>query len=411
MNVDIIEEVEKKAFENALYKSKTDRKTGDIIVCKIYAVLKNQGFSDVLVVEDESFQKYNTDRLRFKELIYDGELKSEKYERRLSEAEKAFFDEYTSYGKYVFENRPEAKKMKDYKAVHPKYTNAYARLCRNIIGQNEMKRTLLRLGSVYKYAQERERFNIATDSIHKVLAFIGPPGTGKTTAAKYFGEMMLEQNIISGGRLISISGAQLKAGYIGQTTERVHKIFENNDIVIIDEAYSLVNYNAGEKTDSFSQEALAQLCIEVEEHSRDKLIIFAGYGGSKNDRYNKMKEFMDENPGIASRITFTVNFDTYGVDEMLSIFELLTIRNNYELEEGWRVIARPFFEERVHCENFGNGREARRLLETAMTFAAESFIDWSYKNSILENDDYERRKRLSILSCADIKKAVELLSL
>ncbi len=144
-----------------------------------------------------------------------------------------------------------------------------------------------------------------------MLAFIGPPGTAKTTSARYFAEMMTEQELLSGGSIAYVTGTQLKAKYVGQTSDRVHQIFETNDIIIIDEAYSLVNYNETERTDNFSQEALAQLCIEVEEHSDDKLIIFAGYGGDIHEKNNKNETFLDENPGISSRITFTVHFSPY----------------------------------------------------------------------------------------------------
>lgn len=167
---------------------------------------------------------------------------------------------------------------------------------------------------------------------------------------------------------------------LDRTAAKVHDIFMDNDIIIIDEAYSLVNYNETSRTDSFSQEALAQLCIEVEDHSYDKLIIFAGYGGDIDDKHNKMKKFLDENPGISSRITFTVNFSSYSEEEMLDIFKLLASNASYRLEDGWREILLPFFKERIKAPNFGNGREARRLLEHSMSIAAQSYIEWERKS-------------------------------
>lgn len=405
MTEEKIDEFEKKSYENALFQSKMDYRTGNRVILKIYAILKNQGFSDLLVVEDESFQKYNVDRLRFYELVKTEDW--DNYKRRLTPEEFLFLKDYVAFGKFLFEQIEEKKAH----LLHPKQTAAYGKLCKNIIGQEKMKHTLFKLNSVYQYVKKREQYQLATDSIHKVLAFIGPPGTGKTTAAKYFGEMMSEENLLSGGKIAYVTGTQLKAGYIGQTSDRVHQIFHKHDIIIIDEAYSLVNYNAAEKTDSFSQEALAQLCIEVEEHSQDKMIIFAGYGGGKNEKYNKMEKFMAENPGIASRITFTVPFDPYTVEEMLSIFQLLAVNNNYALEEGWENILTPFFKKRILCENFGNGREARRLLETAMTFAAENFINWNC-DAVFQSEEekqFKEKEKLSVLRCVDIQNAAMVL--
>ena len=169
--------------------------------------------------------------------------------------------------------------------VSPEETAAYQRLCQNVIGQQEMKHTLCKLGAVYQFARKREEYHLPTPPIHKSVGiYKGPPGTAKTTSARYFAEMMTEQELLSGGSIAYVTGTQLKAKYVGQTSDRVHQIFETNDIIIIDEAYSLVNYNETERTDNFSQEALAQLCIEVEEHSDDKLIIFAGYGGDIHEK-------------------------------------------------------------------------------------------------------------------------------
>ena len=292
--------------------------------------------------------------------------------------------------------------------ISPKETRAYHRLCQNVIGQQEMKRTLCKLGAVYQFAKKREDYHLPTPPIHKVLAFIGPPGTAKTTSARYFAEMMIEEELLSGGSMAYVTGTQLKAKYVGQTSDKVHQIFENNDIIIIDEAYSLVNYNEAERTDNFSQEALAQLCIEVEEHSHDKLIIFAGYGGDIHEKNNKMKRFLDENPGIASRITFTVHFSPYSAKEMLEIFEALANNATFCLEKGWENVLLPFFEERVKDENFGNGREARRLLEHAMAVTAEKFMDWVESCTFTSQAAKEReeRQKLSVLTCEDLAAAI-----
>ncbi len=72
--------------------------------------------------------------------------------------------------------------------------------------------------------------------------------------------------------------------------DKVRNLFKENDIILIDEAYSIAASHNGEM-DTFSQEALAQLAIELEEHADDKVVIFAGYGGkyvTKQD--NKMDD-------------------------------------------------------------------------------------------------------------------------
>lgn len=404
-----IEEIESKAFDNAVFQTQIDEKDANICVYKIYSVHKNQGFSDIRLVNDESYRRFNMNRFLFIELINNEELEKEdnKFLRRLNEQDINFLNSYVAYGRYALK-KFELNQITNFR-THPKATSAYAKLCKNIVGQENVKKVLCRLNSVYQYAKKRSEYQLNTEDVHKVLAFIGPPGTGKTTAAGYFAAMMQEGGLLQGNKIICVTGTQLKAGYIGQTSTKVHKIFQDNDIIIIDEAYSLVNYNITEKTDSFAQEALAQLCVEVEEHSKDKMIIFAGYGGSKNEKYNKMEKFMNENPGISSRITFTVNFEAYDVDTMLKIFELLASNNSFKLQEGWEKILKPLFEYRINKEDFGNGREARRLLEIAMTYAAEEFIDWSYETDFKSDEERKKSelKKLMVLKCRYIEDAIK----
>ena len=103
--------------------------------------------------------------------------------------------------------------------------------------------------------------------------------------------------------------------YVGHSAPKTKALFEKYDVIIIDEAYSIVEYDG--KTDSFGNEAIAQLIIEMEKHSTDKLIIFAGYGGKNvSEKDNRMQAFLDANPGIKSRITSTFYFDSYSADEM-----------------------------------------------------------------------------------------------
>ncbi len=412
LNEKQLQEMEQKAYDNGLFVSKLSKADAETAVRKIYAVFKNQGF-DYIIINDEGMFRFNGDRLRFAELIADvGELEhGNKYERRLTPYEYDFLRGYVEYGKFALERQSddiEHPRRTVSRVIVPEDTKAYQRLCRQVIGQEEMKRTLCKLAAVYQFARKREEYSLVSPPIHKVLAFIGPPGTAKTTAARFFAEMMTEEGIIGGSRIAYVTGTQLKAKYVGQTSERVHQIFEGNDIIIIDEAYSLVNYNEAERTDNFSQEALAQLCIEVEDHSDDKLIIFAGYGGKINEKNNKMKKFLSENPGIASRITFTVQFSPYTAEEMLDIFEALAGQATFRLEDGWRELMLPFFEERLKDENFGNGREARRFLEHAMAIAAEKFLRWAAEteNNSPYGREREERQRLSILACEDLREAL-----
>ena len=411
MNKKQIAVYEKRGYENASFATGYSREKADMCIKRIYEIYRKKlledgyyGYGENRKVPDSIEED---EKINYIDLIKDVDFtdKRSPFFKDLNKEELNFMEKYVIYGKHLLQEG----KINE-RCVYTKETDAYKDLCRNIVGQQEMKETLCKLGAVFSYSQKRRLYDLNTAEIHKVFAFIGPPGTAKTTAARYFARMMSEEGVLSGHRIAYVTGTQLKAKYVGQTAAKVHDIFMDNDIIIIDEAYSLVNYNETSRTDSFSQEALAQLCIEVEDHSHDKLIIFAGYGGDIDDKHNKMKKFLDENPGISSRITFTVNFSSYNEYEMLDIFELLARNANYRLEDGWREILVEFFKERINAPNFGNGREARRLLEHSMSIAAQKYIEWERSLPQFASEG-EREKeevdRLTMLTCDDLMLAVK----
>lgn len=411
MNRKQIAVYEKRGYENASFATGYSTEKADACIKRIYETYRKKLLEDGYYGYGENRKIPETieadEKINYIDLIKDVDFtdKRSPFFKELNKEELHFMEKYVIYGKHLLQEG----KINE-RCVYTKETDAYKDLCKNIVGQQEMKETLCKLGAVFSYSQKRRMYDLNTAEIHKVFAFIGPPGTAKTTAARYFARMMSEEGVLSGHRIAYVTGTQLKAKYVGQTAAKVHDIFMDNDIIIIDEAYSLVNYNETSRTDSFSQEALAQLCIEVEDHSHDKLIIFAGYGGDIDDKHNKMKKFLDENPGISSRITFTVNFSSYNETEMLDIFELLAGNANYRLEEGWRDILVEFFKERIKAPNFGNGREARRLLEHCMSIAAQRYIEWerSFPEFASEGErEKEEVDRLTMLTCDDLKLAVK----
>ena len=198
-----------------------------------------------------------------------------------------------------------------------------------------------------------------------VYMFLGAPGTAKTTVAQIMGEMMKKDGLLEGTQFVSISGAELKGCYVGHTAPKVHALFEENDIIIIDEAYSIASSDSC-GMDTFSQEALAQLAIELENHGHNRLVIFAGYGGTDiSQKNNKMKNFLDANPGIKSRINDTIYFPSYNSEAMVSIVDNMFTKFDlkYEDKEVIFKLIHAYFEHRTKDENFGNGREARSFVE------------------------------------------------
>lgn len=280
------------------------------------------------------------------------------------------------------------------------YVNGRKLLEQNLVGIDDIKQQVYDVVNVMKYNKIRSQMNIPGSRFHNVHVMLGAPGTAKTTVARYMGEMMFNEKLLPDNRFICINGAELKGMYVGHSAPKTKALFVNYDVIIIDEAYSIVEATGA--TDSFGNEAIAQLIIELENHSTDKLIIFAGYGGDVEEKDNRMQAFLDSNPGIKSRITSTFYFKSYSAKEMAVIFKRIAKNSNYDLQEGTEKLVEMFFQSRVSMRDFGNGREARVLLETAVIYAAKRTMS-------MEKAQYTSSE-MRLLTLEDVKAAIQKMS-
>ncbi len=149
--------------------------------------------------------------------------------------------------------------------------------------------------------------------------------------------------------------------------------------------------------DTYSQEALAQLAIELENHGKDRRIFFAGYGGSDViEKNNKMKDFLDSNPGIKSRINGTIVFPSYNEAQMIDIIKGIATRYGFMFEEGALIPVLEYFANRVNDENFGNGREARSFVDNCQMTLAERVMKCPANK--------QTKKMMQLITKEDVKK-------
>lgn len=277
---------------------------------------------------------------------------------------------------------------------------ATSRLEKELVGIDSIKEQVMDTVNIMKFNKLRASMQIYGGKFHNVHVMLGAPGTAKTTVAQLMGQIMVEEGLLKDNRCICINGAELKGQYVGQSAPKTKALFDNYDVIIIDEAYSIVD-NEG-TSDSYATEAIAQLIIELERHSSDKLVVFAGYGGRNVEaKDDKMTLFLNANPGIKSRITSTFVFDSYSPDDMVQIFLNIAKVANYRVDENACSYVKKYFECRISDENFGNGREARNLLETSVLFTAKRIMK-------LGKSSYSADEMKNIAT-EDVKLAIEKL--
>lgn len=229
-----------------------------------------------------------------------------------------------------------------------------------LIGQPEIRRQLTRVVDSMAFQRRRKAQGLPCSPIHYTFAFMGAPGTGKTSWARWLAAEMERRELLIGSSAICINAAELKAKYVGHTTGKVKALFQQYNVIILDEAYSLAE---GEGDDCFAREALAQLCVELEEHAEDRLVIFAGYGGAKDPGDNRMLRFLQSNPGINSRVSFKIYFPDFQPQELTQVLRSMLERERYTLPREAEERVADFFRRRAENRAFGNCREARNLAD------------------------------------------------
>ncbi len=268
-----------------------------------------------------------------------------------------------------------------------------------LYGMESVKEQLENILNMHRYNANRIKNHLEPLPYHNTMLFIGAPGTAKTTAAKMLADRMFEEGFLPGNKFISVSGAQLKGAYVGQSCPRTASIIEQHDAILIDEAYSLTSTLNGE-IDSYAQEVLATLAMKIEEHP-EKLIIFAGYGGDKVSKSdNLMYKFLNANPGIKSRISTTVTFDSYDSNTMLKITRYIAAQNNLKISSACDKMIIDYFNTRIKSRDFGNGREARGFVEQCQVFLAGREAG---KKELNPN-------KLSLITKADVTKTIDFLT-
>ena len=245
----------------------------------------------------------------------------------------------------------------------------------------------------YLVYKEMTKGNLDLEELNLNMMFTGNPGTGKTTVAQIFADILCKLGYLKNNKVKVIGAQHLISDHVGGTGVKTQKLIESckGGVIIIDEAYVL----ASEGTEKFSNDCFGIILTEMQK--KETVFIFAGYE-------KEMERFINFNSGLKSRIGIRLNFKNYNLEELYSMLinkieEVNKDNALYKLhfQEDGLEAAKNLIEKAMENRDFGNARFVENLKEAILREKAK-IVEKCYNFESLE----ELEKMLYSITADDI---------
>lgn len=237
-------------------------------------------------------------------------------------------------------------------------TIAFESKFENLIGMEAVKTDLRKRLDFLVVNRRRQKRGLKADVHRMHMAFLGNPGTGKTTVARLFGELLNELGLLPTKKFIETDRSGLVGEYIGHSEKKTLNVVEEADggVLFVDEAYALDDGYQNQK--GFGYEATSVLVKQMEDRRDRLVVILAGYTQPTVD-------YIAINPGLKSRIPTTITFPDYSIEDLKQIALHISAQRDLILDEASLKKLVASVGVRRGQVGFGNAREIENMLEHA----------------------------------------------
>ncbi|KAF8419087.1 cbxX protein [Tirmania nivea] len=236
-----------------------------------------------------------------------------------------------------------------------------------LTGLDSVKGTIERFINLVQinYTRELNEYAPLQFSLNRIM--VGNPGSGKTTVAKLYGQMMAEMGFLSNGEIVVKSAADFIGSCLGKSEAQTKRILNNTlgKVLIIDEAYMLYNGSTAkqaDKQDQYRAAVIDTLVADVQSVPGDnRCVLMIGYEDKMNDM------FLNVNPGLARRFQSDnpFRFEDYDVEHLMEILKHKLEKEELMATDQALNVARAMLARAKMRPSFSNASEVDNILAPA----------------------------------------------
>jgi SpoVK/Ycf46/Vps4 family AAA+-type ATPase len=221
-----------------------------------------------------------------------------------------------------------------------------------MIGIEQAKAEIAGIVNLARMEQARAAQGLPTSIVDLHMVFSGNPGTGKTTVARLYGQILRSLGLLSSGNFIEVTRADLVGKYHAEASEKTRRALDAADggVLFIDEAYSLTDG----RSHGDGAEVINELVAAMESRRGSFALVVAGYPGA-------MAKFLESNPGLGSRFRDTVLFPDLSNAALYDALVGMLTADGYRIDEAAVTPIKDWIAAIPRGEGFGNVRDMRKL--------------------------------------------------
>ncbi|KAJ7126993.1 P-loop containing nucleoside triphosphate hydrolase protein [Mycena epipterygia] len=257
----------------------------------------------------------------------------------------------------------------------------------SMIGLDSVKETVQTLIDrlISNYKRELQELEPVATSLNRV--FLGSPGTGKTSVAGLYGQILADLGLLSKGEVVLKNPADFIGAHLGHSEKNTKAILATTmgKVLVIDEAYMLFSsrHGVGNESDSFKTAVIDTLVAEIQSvPGEDRAVLLLGYEDKMVEMFKVCVPCMDPlpsllnyatmkhvNPGLSRRFAIedAFRFEDFTESQLRDILDMKLREQDLKATDPAKIVALEVLGRASHRPNFGNAGEVENLLGHAKT--------------------------------------------